>query len=69
MPDKIVDAIAKGSTLDAEDAFKGAMKAKIADAIETKKMEVAKGLVNNHIDATPAKDETPAEAPAETSKE
>lgn len=58
MPDKIVDALAKGSHLDAEDAFKGAMKEKIAGAIETKKQEVARDIVNGHIDATPA--EVPA---------
>ena len=52
--EKIVDALAKGSSLDAEDAFKETMKTKIADAIEDKKIEVARGLVNNHIDATPA---------------
>jgi len=58
--DKVVDALAKGNHLDAEDAFKDAMKSKIADAIEVKKMEVAKGLVNNHIDATPAQEIAPA---------
>tara|TARA_S200002703_G_scaffold148215_1_gene144723 strand:- start:3675 stop:3863 length:189 start_codon:yes stop_codon:yes gene_type:complete len=47
--DKIVDALSKSKTLDAEDAFKETMKAKVADAIETKKMEVAKGFVNNHL--------------------
>jgi len=52
--EKIVDALAKGSSLDAEDAFKETMKTKIADAIEDKKIEVARGLVNNHIDDTPA---------------
>ena len=30
--------------LDAEDAFKDTMKTKIADAIETKKIEVARGF-------------------------
>tara|TARA_Y100000114_G_scaffold74013_1_gene67855 strand:- start:4097 stop:4279 length:183 start_codon:yes stop_codon:yes gene_type:complete len=52
--EKIVDALSKGNMLDAEDAFKDTMKTKIADAIENKKIEVARGLVNNHIDDTPA---------------
>jgi dsRNA-specific ribonuclease len=64
MSDKIVDAIAKGNHLDAEAALKDTMKAKVAAAIETKKVEVAKGIVNNHIDATPA--EVPAPSTPDT---
>ena len=52
--EKIVDALAQGNMLDAEDAFKETMKTKIADGIESRKIEVARGLVNNHIDDTPA---------------
>ena len=47
--DKIIDAIHTGSNLDAEDAFKDVMKDKIAMAIDTKKQEVAKGFVRDHI--------------------
>ena len=32
-----------------EDAFKGAMRAKVADAIETKKVEGAQGFVRDHL--------------------
>lgn len=45
----MIDALADGKTLDAEDAFKGAMRAKVADAIETKKVEVAQGFVRDHL--------------------
>ena len=51
--EKIVDALSNGNMLDAEDAFKETMKTKIASAIEDKKIEVARGIVNNHIDDTP----------------
>ena len=50
-----VDALAKGSNLDAEDAFKSAIGNKVTDALETKRQELAKGFVNNHIPA-PADD-------------
>ena len=45
----IVDALARGSNLDAEDAFKSAIGNKVTDALETKRQELAKGFVNNHI--------------------
>ena len=45
----IVDALAKSKTLDAEDAFKDTMKKKVADAIETKKVEVAQSFIKNHL--------------------
>ena len=44
-----VDALARGSNLDAEDAFKSAIGNKVTDALETKRQELAKGFVNNHI--------------------
>ena len=44
-----VDALARGSNLDAEDAFKSAIGTKVQDALETKRQELAKGFVNNHI--------------------
>ena len=47
--DKIIDALNNGSNLDAEDAFKETMKDKVAMAIDTKKQEVAKGFVRDHI--------------------
>ena len=44
-----VDALARGNNLDAEDAFKSAIGNKVTDALETKRQELAKGFVNNHI--------------------
>ena len=44
-----VDALARGSNLDAEDAFKSAIGNRVTDALETKRQELAKGFVNNHI--------------------
>ena len=44
-----VDALARGSNLDAEDAFKNAVGQKVQDKLETKRQELAKGFVNNHI--------------------
>ena len=50
--DKIVDALVNSSNLDAEDAFKETMKDKVAMAIDTKKQEIAKGFVRDHIPET-----------------
>ena len=44
-----VDALARGNNLDAEDAFKNAVGQKVQDKLETKRQELAKGFVNNHI--------------------
>ena len=44
-----VDALARGSNLDAEDAFKSAVGEKVANKLETKRQELAKGFVNKHI--------------------
>ena len=45
----MIDALADRKTLDAEDAFKGAMKEKIANAIEAKKVQVAQSFVRDHL--------------------
>ena len=45
----IVDALARGSNLDAEDAFKNAVGQKVQDTLENKRKELAKGFVNKHI--------------------
>ena len=45
----MIYALADCKTLDAEDAFKGAMKEKIANAIEAKKVEVAQSFVRDHL--------------------
>ena len=46
---EFVDAIENDSNLEAEDAFKNAMSQKVGDALETKRKEVASGMINNHI--------------------
>ena len=47
--DNFVNALQQGNNLGAEDAFKSAMQDKVADALENKRKELAKGFVNNHI--------------------
>ena len=42
-----VDALARGSNLDAEDAFKSAIGNKVTDALETKRKEVANTFVKS----------------------
>ena len=44
-----VAALARGSNLDAEDAFKSAIGTKVLDTLENKRKELAKGFVNSHI--------------------
>ena len=44
-----VDALRRNSNLDAEDAFKSAVGQKVQNKLETKRQELAKGFVNNHI--------------------
>ena len=44
-----VNQLQQGNNLGAEDAFKSAMQDKVADALENKRKELAKGFVNNHI--------------------
>ena len=39
--EKIVNAIAKGNNIEAEDAFKDAMTQNVADALETRKQDVS----------------------------
>ena len=46
-----VDALRRGSNLDAEDDFKNAVGQKVQDTLENKRKELAKGFVNNHIPA------------------
>ena len=46
---EFVDALSRGSNLDAEDAFKSAVGQKVQDTLENKRKELAKGFVNNHI--------------------
>jgi hypothetical protein len=44
-----VDSLHNKNNIDAEDAFKNVMAAKVGDALETKRKEVAGSFVKNHI--------------------
>ena len=44
-----VGSIASGQNLDAEQHFKSALAAKVGDALETKRQEVAKTFVTHHV--------------------
>jgi hypothetical protein len=44
-----VDSIASGDNLEAESHFNNALAQKVGDALETKRMEVAKTFVTHHI--------------------
>ena len=46
---EFVDALENDNNLEAEDAFKNAMSQKVGDALETKRKEVANGMINNQI--------------------
>ena len=46
---EFVDALENDSNLEAEDAFKNAMSQKVGDALETKRKEVANGMINKQI--------------------
>ena len=52
-----VDELQKGNNLGAEDAFKSTMGDRVANALETKRKEVAGSFVKNHI-AEVEEDET-----------
>ena len=45
--ENFVNALQKGNNLEAEDAFKTAIGDKVADALETKRKEVANNFVQN----------------------
>ena len=45
--DDFVNALQQGNNLGAEDAFKSAMQDKVADALETKRREVANNFVQS----------------------
>ena len=44
-----VGSITTGDNLDAEQHFKSALAAKVGDALETKRQEVAKTFVTHHV--------------------
>ena len=44
-----VSSIASGQNLDAEQHFKSALASKVGDALETKRQEVAKTFVTQHV--------------------
>ena len=45
-----VNALQKGNNLEAEDAFKTAIGDKVADALETKRKEVANNFVKTKVE-------------------
>ena len=45
----IIDALSDGDNLGAEKAFKDTINTKVADALETKRQDVAKTFVTHHI--------------------
>ena len=45
-----VNALQKGNNLEAEDAFKTAIGDKVADALETKRREVANNFVKSKVE-------------------
>ena len=45
----IIDAIASGDNLDAENEFKSAISQKVGDALEIRRREVANTMVPQHI--------------------
>ena len=47
MSDEFVNALYNGKNLEAEDAFKTAIGDKVADALETKRREVANNFVQS----------------------
>ena len=49
MTKEIIDAIASGDNLGAETQFKNAISAKVGDALEKKREEVANTIVTQHI--------------------
>jgi len=46
---EFVDALENDSNLEAEDAFKNSMSQKVGDSLETKRKEVANGMINKQI--------------------
>ena len=46
---ELIDAIASGDNLDAENEFKSAISQKVGDALEIRRREVANTMVTQHI--------------------
>ena len=53
-----VDAVVSKNNLDAEDAFKSVMNAKVGDALEIKRKEVAQTFVKDNVTDAPEVEET-----------
>ena len=53
----IIDALSDGDNLEAEKAFKGSIAAKVGDALETKRKEVAGSMIKQHIPDIEEKEE------------
>jgi len=49
MSREMIDALASGDNLDAENQFKNAIQSKVGDALELKRQEVAATMVTQHV--------------------
>ena len=49
MSREMIDALASGDNLDAENQFKNAISQKVGDALELKRQEVAATMVTQHV--------------------
>tara|TARA_B100002019_G_C20900670_1_gene417956 strand:+ start:380 stop:556 length:177 start_codon:yes stop_codon:yes gene_type:complete len=49
MSREIIDALASGDNLSAENEFKNAISQKVGDALELKRKEVAGSMIKQHI--------------------
>ena len=49
MSREIIDALANGDNLSAENEFKNAISQKVGDALELKRKEVAGSMIKQHI--------------------
>ena len=58
MTREIIDAIASGDNLDAENEFKSSISTKVGDALEIRRKEVANTMVTQHIPQVEEDDDT-----------
>ena len=49
MSREMIDALASGDNLDAENQFKNAIQSRVGDALELKRQEVAATMVTQHV--------------------
>ena len=64
MTKEVVDAIASGDNLGAESQFKNAVSAKVGNALEKKREEVANTMVTQHIPEVEDEEEVQSDSSA-----